>query len=99
MTRASDRATGLNIRDQRMFIKRLTETTVWCRDVGSLSEPKTSLRMCKLAPDDLASQSDQVSRVCQERSERLSLRGKRDLSPVTDLCGGRLLAYFPDDNL
>jgi hypothetical protein len=34
-----------------------------------------------------------------ERSGRLRSRGQRDLPPVTDLCGGRLLAYFPDDNL
>ena len=34
-----------------------------------------------------------------ERWSRLRSSGKRDLPPVTDLCGGRLLAYFPDDNL
>lgn len=100
MTRDSDMATGLNnIHDQRVFIKRLTETIAWCRDAGSPSQPRTSLRTCKLAQDDLTSQSHHVFRVCLERSRRLSFCGKRDLSPVADLCGGRLLAYFPDDNL
>jgi hypothetical protein len=37
--------------------------------------------------------------VSLERSHRLASPGKRILSSVTDLCGGRLLAYFPDDNL
>jgi hypothetical protein len=93
-------ATGLNnIHSQREFIKRLTEAIAWCRDVGSLSQPGTSLRTCKIAQADLTSQRHQVSIVCLERSRRLSSSGKRDLSPVADLCGGRLLAYFPDDNL
>jgi hypothetical protein len=93
-------ATGLNnIHSQREFIKRLTETIAWCRDAGSLSQPRTSLRTCKTAQADLTSQRHQVSIVCLERSRRLSSSGKRDLSPVADLRGGRLLAYFPDDNL
>jgi hypothetical protein len=54
-----------NISDQRKFIRRLTETIFWCRDAGSLAQPKTSLRTCK----------------------------------PKDLTGGRLLAYFPDNNL
>jgi hypothetical protein len=100
MTQYSEMATGLdNAHDQRMFTKRLTEAISWCRDVGSPSQPKTSLRACKVAQDDLTSQDHQVFRVCLERSRRLSSSGRRDLPPVADLCGGRLLAYFPDDNL
>jgi hypothetical protein len=97
MTR--DTATGLNSHCQRMFTARLTEAIAWCRDAGLLTQPRTSLRTCKPVLDDLTSQSHQVLNVCSERSRRLSASGKRDLSPVTDLCGGRLLAYFPDDNL
>ncbi|WFU20342.1 hypothetical protein [Bradyrhizobium sp. CB3481] len=98
MTR--DTATGLNnIHDRREFVRRLTETIAWCRAVGSLSEPRASLRMCKPTQEDLTSQSTQVFKVCLERSRRLSVSGRRNLSPVADLCGGRLLAYFPDDNL
>ena len=98
MTR--EMATGLNNNhDQRMFIKHLTEAVSWCRDTGLLSQPRTTLRTCKPVQDDLTSQSQQVLRVCLERSGRLSASGKRNLSPVADLCGGRLLAHFPDDNL
>ena len=34
-----------------------------------------------------------------ERSRRLEASGRRDLPLATDLCGGRLLAYFPDESL
>jgi hypothetical protein len=95
-----DRATRLNpVREQRQFISRLTETIVWCCDVGSLSQPKTSLRTLKPALRDLASQHTQVFSIARERSDRLISAGRRDLPPVADLCGGRLLAYFPQDNL
>ena len=93
-------ATGLNnVHDQRKFIERLAQTIAWCRDVGLPSQARQSLRTCRSDQDDLTSQSHQVFRVCLERSRRLLASGKRDLSPVSDLCGGRLLAYFPDDNL
>src|SRR5262245_27586961 len=91
-------ATGLNnIRDERQFIERLTETIYWCREAGSPSQPETSLRRCR--PTDLVAPRHQVSSVCVQRSLRLFSSGKRNLPSVTDLCGGRLLAYFPDDNL
>ena len=100
MAGCSEMATALNnIQDKRAFIKYLTETIAWCRDAGSPAQPGTSLRTCKPVRDDLTSQGTQVFSVCLERSRRLSSSGKRDLSPVADLCGGRLLAYFPDDNL
>ena len=93
-------ATGLSSNsDQREFIRRLTETIAWCRDAGSLPQPKTSLRTCKRHQKDLTSQRHQVFSVALERSRHLRSMGKRDLIPVTDLGGGRLLAYFPDDNL
>jgi hypothetical protein len=93
-------ATGLNnIHDEREFIKRLTETIYWCRETGSPSEPRTSLRTCRRGLTDLSSRWDQVSSVSAERSGRLFSSGKRNLPSVTGLCGGRLLAYFPDDNL
>jgi hypothetical protein len=95
-----DVATGLDhIRDQREFIRRLTETMSWFRDAGSLAQPRTSLRTCKRDQIDLTSQSHQVFSVSMERSRRLSSSGRRNLAPITDLGGGRLLAYFPDDNL
>ena len=93
-------ADGLNnISDQWRFTQRLTETMSWCLGAGSLSQPGRSLRTCKRDPGDLCSQQHQVFSVSLERSNRLASSGKRHLSSVTDLCGGRLLAYFPDDNL
>jgi hypothetical protein len=91
-------ATGLTtIDEERQFITRLTETILWCRDAGSLSEPRTSLPTFK--PTDLVSPHYQVSGVAVSRSYRLPSSVRRNLSPVSDLCGGRLLAYSPQDNL
>jgi hypothetical protein len=93
-------ATGLNhVREEQEFIRRLTDTIVWCRGAGSLLQPATSLRTCKPKHEDLASQHHQVFQVGVERSRRLAASGRRDLPLATDLCGGRLLAYFPDENL
>src|SRR5689334_16271125 len=92
-------ATGLNSNDWRQFNERLAETILWCRDAGSLLQPATSLRTCKPNQGDLRSQHHQVFSVCLERSRRLSSTGKHNLSSAMGLCGGRLLAYLPDDNL
>src|SRR5262249_10082923 len=93
-------ATGLNnVHDQRKFIEQLTQAIAWCREAGSLLQPRTSLRTCKCEPNDLESQSLQVFSVSLERSRRLRASGQHHLPPVTDRCGGRLSAYFPDDNL
>jgi hypothetical protein len=88
-----------NIHDLRQFIKLLNETIHWCREAGSPSQPQTSLRTCRRDLVDLHSQRHQVSSVSHERSHRLFSSGKRNLSLLSGLCGGRLLAYFPDDNL
>jgi hypothetical protein len=88
-----------NIHDQQKFIESLTETICWCRGAGSLLESRISLRTFKLAQSDLMSQHHQVFSVSLERSRRLWSDGQRNLAPTASLCGGRLLAYFPDDNL
>src|SRR5262245_34397058 len=88
-----------NIHELRKFIKLLNETIHWCREVGSPSQPRTSLRTCRRDLVDLHSQRHQVFSVSWERSRRLLSSGKRNLPPLPGLCGGRLLAYFPDDNL
>lgn len=85
--------------DQKRFIERLTETVAWCTTAGSLSQPDTSLRTCRPDCQDLASQFHQVFAVAHRRWNRLWSIGRRDLTAVSDLCGGRLVAYFPDDNL
>src|SRR5215813_7888328 len=93
-------ATGLNnIHDQRQFIERLTKTVYWCREMGLVSQPRSSLRTFKPDLADLVSPRHQVFSVSAERSDRLFSSGKRNLPSVTGLCGGRLLAYFPDDTL
>jgi hypothetical protein len=85
--------------DQQRFIRQLTETISWCASAGSLAEPRASLRSCKPKLSDLMSRDLQVFSVANRRSDRLRSVGKQSLPAVTDLCGGRLLAYIPDDNL
>jgi hypothetical protein len=88
-------AKGLdNARDQQLFIERLTETISWCTNSGSLANPRGSLRT--IEPSYLISPEFQVSGVGTSR--HLRLRSAK-LTPVTDLRGGRLAAYFPNDNL
>ena len=84
---------------QKKFLRSLTETIVWCRETGNIADPKTSLRTFEPRCAPLSSQSDQVSCVSFDRSNRLRSIGMDDLEAVTDLRGGRLLAYFPDDTL
>jgi hypothetical protein len=93
-----DRGAALDEADaQRRFVRNLTEAIVWCTASGSLSNPETSLRTCE--PTILISPEDQVRGVCSSRSMSLWHSGRRDLPAVTGLCGGRLVAYFPNDNL
>ena len=93
-------AVGLNnVHEQQKFNKWLTETICWCHSAGSLLEPRKSLRTAKPTQSDLSSQHHQVFSVSLERSRRLWSLGQRNLPPAASLCGGRLLAYFPDDNL
>lgn len=81
------------------FIRSLTETAAWCLQVGNIADPKTSLRTFEPRTPPLTSQDTQVFCVSLDRSRRLRSIGQGDLAPVTDLRGGRLLAYFPDYNL
>jgi hypothetical protein len=81
------------------FLRSLTETVVWCLQTGKIADPKTSLRTFEPKTPYLSSQDFQVFCVSLDRSRRLRSIGQRDLVPVTDLQGGRLLAYFPDHNL
>jgi hypothetical protein len=85
--------------DRERFINNLTNAIAWCTVAGSLSDPKASLRTCKPELDDLTDQVSQVYRVDFERIGRLRSAGRTDRPVVTDLCGGRLLAYFPSDTL
>ena len=97
VVRSIDRGAALGVDDQQRFIRNLTEAIAWCMASGSLSNPETSLRTCE--PTYLLSPEAQIRGVCSSRSWRLWKSARRDLPAVTGLCGGRLVAYFPDDNL
>ena len=84
-------------RDRRRFIRNLTEAIVWCTASGSLSNPEASLRTCE--PTILIPPRDQVFGVCSSRSMSLWHSARGNPPAVTDLCGGRLVAYFPSFNL
>lgn len=84
---------------KKNFFRNLTETIVWCLQAGNIADPKASLRTFEPRTPPLTSQSSPVFCVALDRSDRLSSIGQLDPIPVTDLQGGRLLAYFPDDNL
>lgn len=86
-----------NLAEEKQFIERLTQTIVWCGLTGSRADPRGSLR--NFVPAFLSSPFHQVSGVCISRYWNLVERGQRDLQQLTEPCGGRLLAYFPDDNL
>jgi hypothetical protein len=86
-------------KSKESFLRSLTETTVWCLQAGNIADPKTSLRTFEPRTPPLTSPDSQVFCVSLDRSRRLRSNGQRDLASVTDLRGGRLLAYFPDYNL
>ena len=86
-------------RSKNSFLRNLTETIAWCLHAGNIADPKKSLRTFEPRTPLLSSQEFQVCCVSLDRARRLESIGKRGLVPVTDLQGGRLLAYFPDDNL
>jgi hypothetical protein len=88
-----------NPHQQREFISNLTDAIAWCTVSGSSSDPASSLRTCKPELDDLLCQSSQVFRVGLKRSQRLREAGRETRPAVTDLCGGRLVAFFPSDSL
>jgi hypothetical protein len=95
-----DTAVALQYPDDReSFIKSLTDAIAWCTLAGSLSDPKASLRTCKPKLDDLIDQSSQLFRVDFKRMDRLQSAGQEDRPAVTGLCGGRLVAYFPSNNM
>lgn len=81
------------------FLRRLSETIAWCSQHGRVDDPKASLRTFSPTGSDLASQSHQVFTVALDRSRALSENGHPDCTPATSLQGGKLLSYFPNENL
>ena len=87
------------MQEQKQFFEQLTETIVWCERMGSVKQLETSVRMFKLECSNLYSQQSRVWLISFHWSKVICSNGLADLPPVTDLRGGRLLAYFPGDNL
>jgi hypothetical protein len=85
--------------EETRFVRELTETIAWCTHAGTVQNAKRSLRTFTPEHRDLSSRREQVSSVSLQRTSALRSRGQRNLPPVRGLGGGRLLAYFPDDNL
>lgn len=87
--------------DLQPFLERLAEAIDWCAPRAALTYalvyPDSSLRTPALAPQPLAgSRHEVVDSVNYAR--HIALRWPRP-RPITDLAGGRLLAYAPDMNL
>ncbi|MBI3651431.1 MAG: hypothetical protein HY231_10465 [Acidobacteria bacterium] len=87
---------------------RLAETIKWCLPLANALNPKESLRSDKLRPVIANTDSDllympnerlrSISNLLKTRSRLLNQK----VSPVSsheDLKGGKLLAYFPDENV
>jgi hypothetical protein len=84
---------------EERFVRNLSETIAWCMRSFDRSDPKGSLR--NFEPEDLHldSQESQVLNVSLKRSDRLRTIEQGDPPRASGLGGGRLLAYFPDENL
>jgi hypothetical protein len=87
--------------DLQPLLGRLAEAIDWCASgaalTSALTYPDSSLRTPELAPQPLAgSRHEVVDSVCRARHIALGWPRPR---PITDLAGGRLLAYEPDVNL
>lgn len=86
---------------------RLAETINWCLPLANTLTPRESLRSNKLRPVIADTEGDLLyapdERLCSI-SNLLEMRSKlldQEISPVSsykDLKGGKLLAYFPDEN-
>jgi hypothetical protein len=84
---------------EERFLRNLSETIAWCVGSFDRSDPKGSLRNFEPEYLHLDSQESQVFDVSLKRSNRLRSIGQGDTPKESGLGGGRLLAYFPDENL
>ena len=84
---------------EKRFLGLLAETIAWCARKGDPANAKGSLRTFEPKYCHLTSRELQVSDVCSQRLDRLRSLGEYPSGLEKSLGGGRLLAYFPDDNL
>jgi hypothetical protein len=91
-----------SLQDEVPFEIRLAETIAWCQQCVRIEDPRKSLRSFDLTPHILAGNREWiVSSLLWARKGALSEKAK-ELSPVTKpdhLAGGKLLAYFPDEQV
>src|SRR4051794_3476968 len=90
--------------DDTAFERRLGEAIAWCEGRADAEEPRTSLRDPGLVPHVLqtTTRSATVHHVVSVRSYWLQTRDGRKprmIGSHGDLGGGRLLVYFPDEEL
>jgi hypothetical protein len=90
---------------------RLAEAVSHCTAVSAASDPASSLRSPGLRPDGLpwvtawskqlpaAHWDDWMDRIASARSRNLSVRGAYPSAVTGRLNGGRVLLYFPDEQL
>ena len=81
------------------FKVRLAQTIYWCERHGDVSSPASSLRTIELCPHLL--EVDRVYTV-ESVANRRTYHGGPEVMNATipdGLAGGRLLVYFPNDNL
>jgi hypothetical protein len=80
------------------FTLRLAQTIVWCAARADPTDPRDSLRDERLRPRVLeADRESAVNALAGNRAWRV--QGARPVATADDLAGGRLLVYFPDDDL
>jgi len=84
--------------DKVPFERRLAETIAWCVPRAHATAPRTSLRSEALRPSllerDRARMVEAVATYRAQQVRELPIIGGRE-----SLLGGRLLVYFPDDDL
>ena len=88
------------IGDDQPFALRLAETIDWCEGRLNLADPQRSLRSIELQPLLLA--RNRITVVHFLALKRHSLLTTKRISPITsseDLRGGKLLCYFPDEEV
>jgi hypothetical protein len=86
--------------DNVSFERRLAETVAWCEPRARASDPAASLRSVSLRPRVLEIDRVRIVRsVVDARAEWLRIRNTQGDRMASRPAGGRLLAYFPDEEL
>jgi hypothetical protein len=87
------------------FRHSLAEAIAWCATRATISDPERCLRTTALEPGPLdyhlsvPQRQECVARLVQARSRLLQEAGVYPLTPATELAGGHLLVFYPDETL